>query len=184
MFDEFSIATWVHMLSAIVAIAAGAALFLSPKGARRHRALGRIYIGSMAALLAGAAFMPATVMPFFGTSFGFFHVFLVIGAVSLVIGIAALRRWRLKRDVKALRAHQIHFAYSYAGLLMAGVSQFATNPRFLLARIETAAGFWLIFILVNVAIYAVAVYLIQTRIAKVDPARYIGKQEPGTQGLV
>lgn len=173
MFDEFSIATWVHLISALVAMAAGFILFLNPKGTRRHRLLGQTYIGAMASLLAASAFMPATVMPFFGTGFGFFHIFLVIGAVSLTVGILCLRRWRRTRDPKALKAHQVHLAYSYAGLLMAGVSQFATNPRFLLAQIETASAFWASFIGVNLAIYAVAAYLIQTRIAKADVTRFL-----------
>jgi uncharacterized membrane protein len=177
MIDEFSIATWVHFVSALVAIAAGGILFLNRKGTWRHRLLGRTYLGAMAALLAASAFMPATVMPFFGTRFGFFHIFLLIGALSLAVGIACLRRWRRTRDPKALKAHQVHLAYSYAGLLMAGVSQVAINPRFLLAQIETASAFWASFIGVNLAIYAVAVYLIQTRIAKTELTRFLSGSE-------
>ena len=48
----------------------------------------------------------------------------------------------------------------------------ATNPRWLLVELTTQTQFWVIFALVNAAIYGVAMYLIQTRIAKGDPLRW------------
>jgi len=172
---DFSLATWLHVAGALGAILTGAVLLAGRKGTRRHRRLGYGYFASMTLLLGSAAVMPASFMPLFGTRFGFFHIFLVIGVASMLLGMAALRRWRRRRDPEALRAHQIHLAYSYAGVLMAGVSQLFTNTRFQMAWFDTITGFWITFVTVNLAIYALAIWLIQTRIARGDPLRFSGR---------
>jgi len=173
MTDDFTLALWLHVIAACAALASGGLLLASRKGGRRHRALGYLYLSSMLVLLGAAAFMPATFMPMIG-NFGFFHIFLVLGTASMLLGLSALWGWRRRRDPRALHAHQIHLAYSYAGLVMAGFSQMFTNPGFGLPWIETPAGFWTAFILLNAAIYAAAIYLIQTRVARADPLRFAG----------
>ena len=55
---------------------------------------------------------------------------------------------------------------------MAGFSQLATNPRWQLVELTSAGQFWGIFAAVNAAIYGVAVWLIQSRLAKGDPRRW------------
>lgn len=182
MFDNLSAAGLIHSAAALVALATGGLLMVARKGTRLHRMLGIFYIVAMAHVLGAAAFMPATVVPFFGTSFGFFHLFLVIGGISMAFGIAALLRWRRRRDTRALRAHQIHLAYSYAGLIMAGLSQLLTNPRYRLTWFDDAAGFWASFIILNLAVYAVAVWLIQTRVARGDPLRFLGRRSADVAG--
>ena len=172
MLSDLSPLLIVHLADACIAIAAGAAIFLMRKGTGRHRLIGAIYLTAMTVTVVSVVPVEAKVMPFFGTRFGFFHVFVVIGFISLLVGLHALRRWRVYRDIRALQAHQVHLAYSYAGLLMAGFSQMATNPRWLLVELTTQTQFWTIFAAVNAAIYGVAVYFIQTRIAKGDPLRW------------
>ena len=172
MFEDLSVLLWIHFLAASLAILAGAGIFLLPKGTRRHRAFGVTYIAAMFVTVLSVIPVEATVMPFFGTRFGFFHVFVVIGFISLLFGIDRLLRWRKTRDPEMLRAHQIHLSYSYSGLLMAGFSQIASNPAWGLVTIGSMTQFWTIFIAVNVVIYAIAVFLIQTRLAKGDPRRW------------
>lgn len=172
MFSDLSPAIWLHFVTASAALLIGAVLLAGRKGTRFHRALGMAYIASMATTLATAAVEPATVMPFLFGRFGFFHVFVAMGAVSLGVGIWALLRWRATRDPGWLKSHQINLAYSYVGLLMAGISQFAVNPRFGLIEALTPPGFWTLFAIVNLATYAIASILITTRIARADPLRF------------
>lgn len=169
---DFSLLIWIHVTSALAALAAGAATLMLPKGTRHHRLLGIFYIASMIITVVSAATAPATVLTFGNTRFGFFHVFVLIGAVSLAFALHALLRWRTSRSLEALRAHQTHFAYSYAGLLMAAVSQLAVNPRFTPASIATPAAYWTIFIGINLAIYASAAWVIETRLRRGDPMRF------------
>ncbi len=173
MFSDLSPLVLIHLIAAIFAIVAGAAIFLMRKGTKRHRMMGLSYIAAMTITVISVVPVEATVMPIAGTRFGFFHVFVIVGFISLFFGIRAVLRWRSTHDVKWLRAHQMHLAYSYAGLLMAGFSQMATNPRWLVVMpFETMTQFWMTFAAVNIAIYAVAAWQIQTRLAKGDPTRW------------
>ncbi len=162
----------VHLVAVVIAIASGAAMFLLPKGTRFHRVNGVSYIISMFIAVLSVIPVPAKVMPIMGTRFGFFHVFVLVGIVSLLVGIAALRRWHKGRKPDDLRAHQIHFSYSYAGLLMAGFSQIATNPLWGLVEGGGNAQFWITFASVNAAIYAVASFFVYKKLLKGDPMRY------------
>lgn len=172
MFAQLSLFLWIHFVAAVYAIASGAVVLAMRKGTSRHRWIGTSYIVAMVLVLVSVAFVPAKVMPFFGTSFGFFHALMVFGGVSLLIGLHALWRWHRYREPKALRQHQIRLAYSYTGLLMAGFSQLATNPRFGLVSMSSMVQFWILFALVNAAILGVGTYVIQTRLAKGDPLRW------------
>ena len=175
MQSEFSLAIWVHVVSALAALGAGAAVLMRPKGTRRHRLFGLVYIAAMSTTVVSAAMTPATVLTFGNTRFGFFHVFVAIGAISLGFAVGALLRWRKRRAIEALRAHQTHFAYSYAGLVMAAVSQFAVNPRFTPADITTQNSYWAIFIGINLVIYAGAAWVIETRLRRGDPLRFTAR---------
>ena len=173
MFSDLSPLLLIHFFAASYAIVVGAAIFLMRKGTMPHRAVGVSYIAAMAITVISVIPVKATVMPIMGSRFGFFHVFVVVGFVSLTFGIRAVLRWRRTRETEWLRAHQIHLAYSYAGLLMAGFSQMATNPRWMVVLpFETMAQFWITFAAVNIGIYAAAFWLIQSRLAKGDPMRW------------
>lgn len=176
MNDEFGLFIWIHVASALAALATGASTLILAKGTRRHRMLGSLYIASMIVTVCSAAMAPATVMTFGNTRFGFFHVFVAIGAVSLAFALNGLRRWRTTRSAEALRAHQTHFAYSYAGLLMAAVSQLAVNPRFTRGSIDTPGTYWAVFIGINLAIYAAAAWIIETRLRRGDPLRFAARR--------
>ncbi|MBH5322995.1 DUF2306 domain-containing protein [Aurantiacibacter sediminis] len=174
MLADLSPLVLIHFVTACYAIVAGAAIFLMRKGTKLHRTIGASYIAAMFITVVSVVPVEATVMPFFGTRFGFFHVFVLVGFISLAFGIRAILKWRSTRDIEWLRAHQIHLAYSYAGLLMAGFSQMATNPRWLVVSpFETMTQFWIAFAAVNAAIYGVAIWLIQSKLAKGDPKRWM-----------
>ena len=173
MFSELSPLVVVHLAAACAAIVLGALLFLGQKGTAKHRGLGIAYIVSMLVTIVSVAPVRATSLPILGTRFGFFHLMILVGAASLAIGIKDLLRWRRTREPAALKSHQINLAYSYAGLLMAGFSQLATNPRWMLVDLTSLSQFWFVFGVTNAAIYAVAAWLIQTRVARRDPLSFL-----------
>ena len=161
----------IHVAAALLAIASGAIVFLLPKGTTRHRQVAWVYVSAMLVTTGVVVFVPATVLEFGSSGWGFFHLFIVVGGISSLIGIFALVRWRQTRDPAWLRNHQMRFAFSYAGLLMAGFSQIATNPRFGLVENLSAAQFWAAFAGTNLAILGVAMFIVSKYLAKGDPRR-------------
>ena len=117
------------------------------------------------------AFVPATVLPFGDSGYGFFHLFIVLGLVSSLLGIFGLWKWRRTGERKWLRMHQIRFSFSYAGLLMAGLSQVATNPRFGIVTELSPATFWIAFAASNAAILGIAIFIVHRYLAVGDPLR-------------
>jgi uncharacterized membrane protein len=123
---------------------------LAEKGSVKHRRNGQIYMGAMlvALLSALASFR-------FGTPFLPFHILALVGLYSLTAGTLALRRWLRDRNPVDLRRHKINMGYSWLGLAMAGVSQIASNPRFGLAPPMGSTRFWLVLLVLNLAMYAI-----------------------------
>ena len=117
------------------------------------------------------AFVPATILEFGDSGWGFFHLFILVGGVSSIVGAFALWRWKVTRNPDWLRNHQIRFAFSYAGLLMAGVSQVFTNPRFGIVETMSVASFWSVFAATNLAILAAAMAIVHKFLMKGDPRR-------------
>ena len=161
----------VHVASAILAILSGAVVFLLPKGTRAHRRMAAVYVVAMVVTTGVVVFVPATVLPFGNSGYGFFHLFILVGLVSSALGLFGLVQWRRTRDRRWLRMHQIRFAFSYAGLLMAGFSQFFTNPRFGIVTEMTPATFWIVFVGTNLAMLGAAIYVVQRYLARGDPLR-------------
>ena len=161
----------VHVVAAIVAILAGAFVFLLSKGTRVHRRIACVYVAAMILTTSVVVFVPASVLPFGRSGFGFFHLFILVGLVSSLLGLFGLLMWRRTRERRWLRMHQIRFSFSYAGLLMAGISQFATNPRFGLVGQLSPAAFWLAFAAANAAILGVAMVMVHRYLAVGDPLR-------------
>ena len=161
----------VHVVAALVAIASGAIVFLLPKGTRRHRRIALVYVTAMIVTTGVVAFVPATTLKFGDSGYGFFHLFIVVGFVSSTLGIFGLYKWRRTRERRWLRMHQMRFSFSYAGLLMAGVSQVATNPRFGIVTQLTPATFWATFIFVNALILSIAMVIVLRYLAVGDPLR-------------
>ncbi|GAA4041603.1 hypothetical protein [Parerythrobacter jejuensis] len=161
----------IHIVAAVVAIVVGAIVFALPKGGRSHRRFASVYVVAMLVTTVVVAFVPATVLEFGNSGFGFFHLFIIVGGASSLVGAFALWRWRETRDVEWLRNHQVRFAFSYAGLLMAGFSQVLTNPRFGLVEVMPISSFWIVFAGVNIAILGIAMAIVQRFIMQGDPRR-------------
>ncbi|PZN92482.1 MAG: hypothetical protein DCF31_16120 [Alphaproteobacteria bacterium] len=153
MFANLSPQLWLHVLAVIAALVIGLVLLTAPKGTIGHRRAGWLYVTAMLLGNAGA----------FGSyrlGVNLFHVFAVVSLASLVFGLRAIRRWKAAQAPEWLRSHRINMGYSYLGLVMAGVSQFATNPRFGLASEMSNLGFWGLFAVINVLLYAAGSWLI------------------------
>lgn len=104
----------LHALAAGLALAAGCAVALAPKGTARHRALGRVYLGAMLALNASALLIyDLTGRP------NLFHLFALVSLASVAAGFAAARlRWPGWR-----RTHARSMMWSFVGLLAAALSE-------------------------------------------------------------
>lgn len=161
----------IHVLAALVAIVSGAITFLMPKGTRAHRRVAAVYVAAMIVTTTVVIFVPATVLRFGDSDFGFFHLFILVGFVSSALGSYGLWKWRKTRDPKWLRMHQVRFSFSYAGLLMAGFAQLATNPRFGIVTELTPPVFWLLFATSNLLILGVAVVMVQRYLLRGNPLR-------------
>ena len=110
----------VHLLAVLLAVASGTAVLLLPKGTRRHRRLGWVYVASMSVGLLSAFGIYAL----FG-SFGIVHWGAVGSAGALLLGVgAALGR----RVVPAWqRWHYLGMGASVVGLYTALVVEAPTG---------------------------------------------------------
>jgi uncharacterized membrane protein len=161
----------LHVIAAMVAILSGAIVFLLPKGTRRHRRFAIVYVAAMIVTTSVVAFVPATILRFGDSGWGFFHLFILLGFLSSTLGLFGLWKWRRTRERRWLRMHQMRFSFSYAGLLMAGLSQLATNPRFGIVDELTPLAFWIAFAAANGLILGVAVLVVHRYLAVGDPLR-------------
>ena len=110
---------WVHLTSAVMALASGAAVLLRRKGSRAHRRMGWVYVGSMLVLNATALMIYRLT-----GSFGPFHVAALLSLATVLIGIVpAVRR----RPANWVEHHYWWMTYSYVGLWAAAVSEVATR---------------------------------------------------------
>lgn len=161
MLANISPLIWVHFTATLIALPLGVQQLFAPKGTPGHRRNGYIYAVAMlvALLSALASFRP-------GTPFLPFHILAFVGLGSLTAGMLALRRWLRDRNPADLRRHKINMGYSWLGLAMAGVSQFASNPRFGLAPPMGSVQFWAVLLVLNLAMYAVGSAWIFRKLAK------------------
>ncbi len=171
MFDELGWLLQIHVAAALIAIITGAVVFMLPKGGQRHRRWAKVYVAAMLTTTGVVVFVPATVLEFGNSGWGFFHLFIVVGGLSSLVGAFALWQWSRTRDPEWLRNHQVRFAFSYAGLLMAGFSQLMTNPRFGVIETLTVSQFWVVFAASNGVIFAAAAFLVARYIMRGDPRR-------------
>ena len=167
--SDLSLLLHIHVVAALIAIVAGGIVFMLPKGTTRHRRFGYVYLAAM--LTTVVAFVPATVLRFGETGWGFFHLFILVGGISALVGAFALVKWRQTRNPAWLRNHQMRFTFSYAGLLMAGFSQVATNPRFGVVGNMTSGTFWLVFAATNLSILGITIFLVRRYLCRGDPRR-------------
>lgn len=118
-----------HLFTAGLALGSGASVAIARKGTKRHRWTGRIYVAAMLGLnLSALAIYDLT------GRFNLFHVFALVGLATLAAGW--IPAYRQRGTWKPLHAR--FMMWSYAGLLMAAVSEMAT--RLPIVRSWTAFG--------------------------------------------
>ncbi len=151
----------IHLISAFVALGAGAWVFLIPKGTRWHRTLGHLYVGAMIVLNATAL----GIYRLMGR-FGPFHVFALIALGTLGLAMWTVL-WRRPRG-RWIEAHAGWMAGSYMGLMAAFVAETSTRVLmpYLTERLEPAAAwtsFWAVVTIASVATIGGGVWMIRTR---------------------
>lgn len=134
-----------HTLTAVVALASGAAVLLRRKGTRWHRWAGWVYVASML-LLNVSALM---IYRLFG-GFGPFHVAALVSLATVLAGtVVAVRR---RPPGKWIEAHYYWMTFSYMGLVAAAFAEIATRmpsaPFWPAVGVATFAiagiGYWMI----------------------------------------
>jgi uncharacterized membrane protein len=137
---------WVHTTFALAALGSGAAVLLRPKGTRRHRQTGWLYVGSMVGLN-GTALL---IYRLFG-GFGPFHVAALLSLATLAGGVLAA----VRRRPGWVERHYWWMAYSYLGLLAATASEAATRLP--------GTVFWWAVLLASAVVFAGGAVLIAVR---------------------
>jgi uncharacterized membrane protein len=110
----------VHTSFALIALAAGLAIFTITKGTTLHRVIGYTYVVSMLSLNLTAL----TIYRLFG-GFGPFHVLAIISLITLAFGFIPAYTKRPKQAW--LNRHYELISWSYVGLIAAAASEILTR---------------------------------------------------------
>jgi uncharacterized membrane protein len=106
-----------HVLAALSALGAGAAVLLVPKGTHTHRAIGASYVFALVLVNEAALSLHRE------NTFGVFHVLAVVSLVTIAVGLSPILFG--KRSRPAVATHAYCMTWSYAGLVAAGCGQLA-----------------------------------------------------------
>ena len=140
---------FVHLLTAVLAVACGTAIVFVRKGTRVHRWLGRGYVGSMLGVN-----MTAFVIYELFNGFGLFHWMALASLATVVIGY--LPTWRKNPGWKV--THAYFMTGSYVGLLAALAAETFTRTAVLPFLSAVAAS--------SLAVIAVGVWLMRRLIPR------------------
>lgn len=106
---------WVHSLACLIALAAGAFIFVTPKGTRRHRQVGWWYLGSMLVL-------NLTALGVYRLGVFFFpHVLAIVTLVLIAVGWGSARL--IRRHGVWKHVHLSSMILSYYLLIGGGVNE-------------------------------------------------------------
>ncbi len=146
---DYPLLSQVHILAAIVAIATGFVVLRRPKGTRRHRRLGYLYVGSMVTLNLSSFFIFKLT--------GRFSPFHVAAFLSLATTLAGFVPVFLRRPAHGwLDMHLQFMSWSYIGLLAAAASEAAV-------RIPAYRFWWAVILSSAAIIMAGAIILAHNR---------------------
>ncbi len=106
-----------HLVAALSALLAGAAVLLSPKGTPTHRAIGTVYVLALVLVNAAALSLHRE------SVFGVFHALAVASLVTIAVGLSLMLLGR--RSPRVIATHAFCMTWSYAGLIAAGCGQMA-----------------------------------------------------------
>lgn len=129
---------WFHLIVALLAMIAGATVLAAPKGTRRHKTIGYVYV-VLLILVCGSA------MGIYRLTgrFGIFHVSAIVGFLTLAGGMIPMLLPSLERQKKAV--HVWFMYYSVLGLYAAFASELAVRvpdkPFFTMVGIATGVIF-------------------------------------------
>ena len=122
----------LHALAAIAAFGLGAAQILLPKGTRRHVIQGWLWIALMGFVALSSFLIAAEMMPL--GRFGPIHALSVFTLLSLIGGVAAARR-------RKLRLHGATMIYLFLGtMVVAGAGAFLPGRVMHAVAFGTADG--------------------------------------------
>jgi uncharacterized membrane protein len=148
----------VHLVFALVALAAGAGVLRLPKGTRWHRTLGHLYLGGMVGLDVTALFIYRLT-----GGFGLFHAFALFSLFTVGMAMWAVLARRPRGGW--IESHATWMTWSYVGLVAAAVSETATRilMPILAPRLGPGAlaAFWTL-----VGVATLAVVLAGSRVIK------------------
>jgi uncharacterized membrane protein len=106
-----------HVVAAVSALLAGAAVLRWPKGTRTHRRIGTVYVLALVLVNVAALLLHREDM------FGVFHALAVASLVTIAVGLSPMLRG--KRSEPVIATHAYCMTWSYAGLVAAGCGQLA-----------------------------------------------------------
>jgi uncharacterized membrane protein len=107
-----SLAVALHLTFAALGLVLGVWILSRPKGTSAHRALGRIWVASMAVVGVTSLWIPAFL------TFSWIHLFTLVIAVSVPSALRAIRHGRV-------RAHRFGMIATFCGLCGAGLGALA-----------------------------------------------------------
>ena len=106
-----------HVLAALSALGAGAAVLLTPKGTHTHRVIGAAYVLALVLVNMAALSLHRE------NTFGVFHALAVASLVTIGVGLSPFLFG--KRSPMVIATHAYCMTWSYAGLVAAGCGQLA-----------------------------------------------------------
>lgn len=129
---------WFHLATALLAMLAGAFVLATPKGTKRHKQVGYIYVASLILVCASAM----GIYRLTGT-FGIFHVTAIVGFLTLAGGMIPMFIKNLENKYKAV--HVWFMYYSVLGLYAAFASELSVRipdrPFYTMVGIATGTIF-------------------------------------------
>lgn len=129
---------WFHLATALIAMIAGAYVLVKPKGTKRHKTIGYIYVFSMILVCSSAL----GIYNLTG-KFGIFHILAFVGFATLIAGMIPLLLKSIKRDYKVF--HLWFMYYSVLGLYAAFASELSVRipkkPFYTMVGIATGVIF-------------------------------------------
>jgi len=129
---------WFHFITSLIAMLTGTYVLFKPKGTKKHKQVGYVYVGSMI-LVCGAALGIYNI----SGEFGVFHILGIAGLLTLIAGMIPLLLKNIQKKYKVF--HLWFMYYSVLGLYAAFVSELSIRipgkPSYMLVGIATVVIF-------------------------------------------